>query len=127
MRKALIIILPILFWLNCGSVNHFYHREGWSYSYTKSQFEDRLIVAEKKAVKEKVEPNIPAKMKIRGKASVKVLIDPDGKIVAAAIKKTIEGLDSALIEAAKKTEYHKIKDHLDRRAYYVTILEYIYR
>jgi len=115
---------------NCAGVTNYYNREGWSYSFTESQFQNRLVVTEKEAVEEKAELTLPQGASIRGKAAVKVLVDPDGTLVAAIVDKNIDGVkdfEKKLIKAAQKTKFFKVKDNRDRPTYYVTIIEYIFR
>jgi outer membrane biosynthesis protein TonB len=103
----------------------YYNREGWSYQMTLEQFKNRLVVAEKDAVIEKAVPQLPKGMSVKGKTAVRVLIDPDGNIQAAAVEKTVAGIEKELIQAAKKSKYAKMRDHLERPTHYVTLITFV--
>ena len=130
MYKILLSVVSGILFFSCSGITHFYNREGWSFSFTQEQFRERLIVAETEAVKEKVFPEFPITIKPKGKAAVKVLVDPDGAVVAVMMDKTIEnikGFNRKLINAARNCQYAKLKDSINRPTYYVTVLNYVFR
>ncbi len=127
MKKTIISIILFAFLAGCAGNAYYFNREGWSYSFTEDQFKNKLIKMEEEAVKEKVEieraQNIPPK----GKASVKVLIDRDGGVIAAVVdNRQISISPKILLNAAKKSKYNKLKDHINRPTEYVVYLKYIY-
>lgn len=130
MKRAFFVVLIGLLFTGCAGITHYYNRDGWSYSVTQEQFKNRLVISPKEAVLEKVEPKIPSGAKVVGVASVKVLIDPDGTLIAAAIDREIQNaswLNKHLITAARKTKFAKKKDRLDRPTHYISIIVYGFR
>jgi len=130
MRRVSFLLLLGILLLHCAGVTHFYNREGWSYSLTQESFKNRLVISPKDAILEKAEPAIPTGTRINGVASVKVLIDPDGTLVAAGIDREIPNakwLNKKLIDAAKRTKYAKMKDQMNRPTHYVAIVVYSFR
>lgn len=130
MRRVSLLLLMGILMLHCAGVTHFYNREGWSYSLTQEAFKNRLVISPKEAILEKAEPVVPTGAKINGVASVKVLIDPDGVLVAAAIDREIPNgkwMNKNLIAAAKRSKYAKMKDQMNRPTHYVAIIVYSFR
>jgi hypothetical protein len=128
-RVSFLMLIGILL-VNCAGIKHYYNRDGWSFSMTQESFKNRLVISPKEAVLEKVEPELPTGVRLVGVASVKVLIDPDGMLVATAIDREITNakwLDKYLIAAAKKNKYAKMKDQLNRPTHYVAIIVYSFR
>ena len=128
-REILIIIVGLLF-TSCAGITNYYNRDGWSYSMTQELFANRLVISAKETVLEKAALQIPAGKKLKGVASVKVLIDPDGSLVAVTMGRQIQNakwLNKYLINAAKKSKFAKMKNQLDLPTHYISILSYTFR
>lgn len=123
--RILLLLFVILF--SCSGMTKYYNRDGWGYQVTVDEFKNRLVVSEKEAVLERAELEIPEKNSLKGKAIVKVLVDVDGHVQAAVIEQSIAGIEKELIQAARKSKYAKVRDHLERPSLYVTQLAYIFR
>jgi len=127
MKKIMELVVLLAFLAGCAGNAYYFNREGWSHSFTEEQFTNKLIKTEEEAIKEKVELERDANTPPKGKASVKVLVDRDGGVIAAAVDKKQTGIaPKILLNAAKKSKYNKLKDHINRPTEYVVYLKYIY-
>lgn len=127
MKKIIIGIIILENIVGCAGNAGFFNREGWSYSFTEEQFQNKLIKSEEEAIKEKVEIERPQNTPPKGKATVKVLIDRDGGIIAAVIdSKQVTISPKVLLNTVKKSKFNKLKDHINRPTDYVVFIKYVY-
>ena len=124
--KYYFFLFIILLGIGCSATTRpFYNRDGWSYSFTKNQYDHKIRLKESEAIREKAVPVFIGAL-VSGKAEIEVLVDKDAVIVAAILvsMRGLDGQELPLMNAARESVYKKIRNENNSPIDYTTILTY---